>query len=870
MLNVANDVIRHKTAEAQLLRLSQLYSALSQCNRDIARCTSEAELFPQVCRDSVMSGGMKMAWVGLLDEASRQIKPVAAYGDGKDYLVDLDITVNADEARGCGPTGTAIRENQPVWCQDFLNDPCTAPWLGRAAKVGWAASASLPLQRFGKVIGAITLYADQVNAFDEDVRKLLQAMALDISFALDNYAREASRKEAEAALRKSEAFNLAILDSVAAEIAVLDRDGQIIAVNEPWRRFVLENSNDNGGPVTHADFGTGYLLACRVSADGAAEDVLKARDGIRAVLDARLHRFSMEYPCHSPQEQRWFIMSVSPLGVEGGGAVVAHANITERKLAQEALDQSNQRIRDLVDATDGIIWEADAETFVFSFVSRNAERMLGHPVADWLQPGFWASHIHPDDRDQAIGYCVACTGRREDHEFEYRFIAQDGRAVWMADIVKVVAVDGKPRRLRGLMVDITGRKQAEATRASLEAQLRESQKMQAIGTLAGGIAHDFNNILATILGNTELARQDLGNNPGALESLEEIRKAGSRARDLVQQILSFSRRQPTERKLTALCTVVEDCVRLLRATMPARLTLTLHCDAEVPPVLADVTQIQQLLINLVNNATQAMPEGPGHIGVRVDTAMLDTALAHTHPALRALHDKHAGRTVRLVVSDDGPGMEAATLERIFEPFSTTRAVDEGTGLGLSVVHGIVKAHEGAITVQSQPGKGTTFTLYLPAAEVRADAPHPGESTAAPATGPASNAAGGQHILYIDDDESLVFLVQRLLERRGYRISGYTDQREALDALDADPASFDLVVTDYNMPGMSGLDVAREVRKVRADLPVAVASGFIDETLRAQADGAGVRELIFKANAIEEFCDAFVRLAQSVGEVSRTG
>jgi PAS domain S-box-containing protein len=261
--------------------------------------------------------------------------------------------------------------------------------------------------------------------------------------------------------------------------------------------------------------------------------------------------------------------------------------------------------------------------------------------------------------------------------------------------------------------DITARKQAESARSSLEAQLRESQKMQAIGTLAGGIAHDFNNILATILGNTELARQDVTLDPKrALESLEEIKKAGTRARNLVQQILSFSRRQPTERKPVHLALILKELARLLRATLPARVTLDIHCDADVPPVLADATQIEQIVINLSTNAMQAMNGEPGHIAIRLDTQTLDRALAEKLPALHALHEMHAGRVVRLTVQDDGSGMSAVTRDKIFEPFFTTKAVNEGTGLGLSVVHGIVEAHKGAIVVDSEIGKGTTFSLYL--------------------------------------------------------------------------------------------------------------------------------------------------------------
>ena len=206
-------------------------------------------------------------------------------------------------------------------------------------------------------------------------------------------------------------------------------------------------------------------------------------------------------------------------------------------------------------------------------------------------------------------------------------------------------------------------------------------------------------------------------------------------------------------------------------------------------------------------------------------------------------------------------MDAAMLERIFEPFFTTKPVGEGTGLGLSVVHGIVTEHDGVITVESQPGQGATFTFYLPSAK-RAGAPVASDRGVA-ATAAIPDTGGGRHILYLDDDGALVFLIQRLLERSGYRVSTFTDQQAALAALRADPAAVDLVLTDYNMPGLSGLDVARAVRAIRFDLPVAVTSGFIDETLRAQAVDAGVRELIFKADSVEAFCEVVQRLAQKI-------
>ena len=285
-------------------------------------------------------------------------------------------------------------------------------------------------------------------------------------------------------------------------------------------------------------------------------------------------------------------------------------------------------------------------------------------------------------------------------------------------------------------------------------------------------------------------------------------------------------------------------MRLLRTTLPARLSIDYQCAANVPTVLADEAQIEQVMLNLVTNAAQAMQWRPGLVRVRVESVMLDEAAANAHPGLRA------GRHARLTVSDTGPGMDAATRARIFEPFFTTKPRGEGTGLGLSVVHGIVMAHHGAISVQSTPGMGSTFVVHLPASSATVTPQGRASDTTV-------HMGSGQHILYVDDDALLVSLVERLLTRRGYRVSGFDNQEQALAALRADPAGFDLVLTDFNMPGLSGLDVTRTVRTIRPDLPVVIATGYITDELRAQASEAGVRALIFKANAVE-FCEVIQR------------
>ncbi len=526
-------------------------------------------------------------------------------------------------------------------------------------------------------------------------------------------------------------------------------------------------------------------------------------------------------------------------------------DITRQEQTEAALKESEERYRTIVE------WSPVAARIhrdgMVIYVNPAAVRLFGAASAEELVGKSKFDQLHPD----SLALAQERIARTTDAHFDappvvLKYVRKDGKVIHTEVQGRTISYGGQLAVLASIH-DITSRTEAEAVRASLETQLRETQKMVAIGTLAGGIAHEFNNILATILGNVQLAREDAGTEPNVLASLDEISKAGARARDLVQQILSFSRRQPVERTPIDLANVVEETARLLRATLPARVSLEVACAPATPAVLANAAQLEQVLISLATNAMQAIGEASGTIGLRLDSVRVDAA-----------------EKVRLTLTDTGPGMDAAVRARIFEPFFTTKAVNEGTGLGLSVVHGIVHDHEGSIEVESAPGRGATFTILLPAACAEAGAAVPGAARDAPPCGAAApGAAGrGRQILYIDDDQALVSLFKRLLERRGYRVSAYTDQHEALAALRADPAAFDLVVTDYNMPGLSGLDVARAVRAIRPDLPVAVASGFVDEALVGQAAEAGVREVLFKATSVDEYCTAVQRLLDQAGGASR--
>ena len=397
--------------------------------------------------------------------------------------------------------------------------------------------------------------------------------------------------------------------------------------------------------------------------------------------------------------------------------------------------------------------------------------------------------------------------------------------------------------------DLTARKKIEAHRNALESQLRESHKMQAVGTMAGGIAHDFNNIISAILGNVALARQDAGEASPALVSLIEIDKAGRRARDLVRQILTFSRNESPTRIPMQLAAVIDETVNLLKVTLPPMVELKVSLAPDTPSVLADATQVEQALLNLCTNAIQAIGTHRGTVGIELDYKL--TGNSETVERRSGARGPH----VRLTVRDTGSGIDADTMQRVFEPFFTTKPVGQGTGLGLAVVHGIMRTHEGTVDVQSTPGTGSVFTLYFPATQAIT------ESVAAEVPKPPAQHGQGKRVMYVDDDEALVFLIERALTRKGFVVSTFTDPRQAVATLRADPLAYDLVVTDYNMPGYSGVELLREARLIRADLPVALASGYVTPEIEQSARAEGARALIHKPNDVDEMCVTLQQLLQ---------
>ncbi|HWU40262.1 MAG TPA: ATP-binding protein, partial [Candidatus Acidoferrum sp.] len=379
--------------------------------------------------------------------------------------------------------------------------------------------------------------------------------------------------------------------------------------------------------------------------------------------------------------------------------------------------------------------------------------------------------------------------------------------------------------------DITDRKR-------LEAQLRQAQKMEAMGTLAGGIAHDFNNILNAIIGHSELLEEEVPAHSQAWVHLQEVLAAGARAKELVRQILTFSRQSEQERRPVVLQDIVGEAMRLLRASLPTTIEFRQQIEPGRALVFADTTQIHQILLNLCTNAEHAMRERGGLLDIQLKSVEVDEEFAADHPFLRP------GSYVKLMVRDTGHGMTAQVRERIFDPFFTTKQPGEGTGMGLAVVHGIVVGHGGAITVESAPGRGTRFDVYLP----RCDA---AESLEIPLERPLRGQ--NEHILLVDDESSLVRLWTTMLEHLGYQVTPYSNSLQALESFRAAPQSFDLVISDQTMPQLTGEGLAREILRLRPNLPIILCTGFSHTLTEENAKTLGIRAILQKPLGRQELC-----------------
>ncbi len=379
--------------------------------------------------------------------------------------------------------------------------------------------------------------------------------------------------------------------------------------------------------------------------------------------------------------------------------------------------------------------------------------------------------------------------------------------------------------------------------------------MEAIGTLAGGIAHDFNNILAAIIGYTEMSLCNNVTKKQILGNLEHVLNAGLRAKDLIKQILTFSRQSDQELKPIQIQFLLKEAVKMLRASLPATIRIRQNIRAGAATILADPTQIHQVVMNLATNAAHAMHEKGGTLGIDLEEFTFDVRNA------AAIHsDLQAGRYLKLTVGDTGHGIEPAVLHRIFDPFFTTKEPGEGTGMGLAVVHGIVKSHGGVITVESEPREGTTFEIYFPVLESGA------ARTVSDAT-MRDVGKGKGRVLFVDDEEALVLLSGQLLSRLGYDVVTRTSSLEALEAFRANPERFDLVITDQTMPQMTGIELAQEMLQIRPDIPIILCTGFSEAVTPEKAKSIGIREYLMKPLVMRQMADAIASVIAKQGELA---
>jgi len=502
-------------------------------------------------------------------------------------------------------------------------------------------------------------------------------------------------------------------------------------------------------------------------------------------------------------------------------------SIFQRKQAEDALRDSEERFRTALEANPDpfVLYDSDGKVIFFNpaftrVFGWTLEEQLGKKMDQFVPEKNW-----PETR---IMIETVLAGKSVSATETCRY-TKDGKIIPV--IISGAIYHDRQGNPAGSIINL--RDISEQKR--LQSQLQRAQRMEAIGTLAGGIAHDFNNILSAVIGYTEIALKDVEKDSLLQSNLREVLNAGERAKDLVKQILTFSRQAEQELKPVQIKHVAMEALKLLRASLPT--TIEIHQTIESnSAVLADLTQIHQVVMNLCTNASHAMQEEGGRLEVSLADVEIDRDFAARHPGFLP------GLYLQLSVKDTGHGMSPDVLNRIFDPFFTTKEKGEGTGMGLSVVHGIVKSHDGDVVVHSEPGKGTTFNIYFPAIE-KEEIQEIGAVLPLP--------IGNERILFIDDEPTLVHIGKQILERLGYEVEARTSSLEALELFKIKSEKFDLVITDMTMPKMTGDHLAREIIKIRANIPIILCTGYSKKISEGKAEASGVRALVMKPVVAEQ-------------------
>ena len=515
---------------------------------------------------------------------------------------------------------------------------------------------------------------------------------------------------------------------------------------------------------------------------------------------------------------------------------IRQSNVTlEQKVQERTLElkSERQRLGDILYGTNVGTWEWNVQTGETIFNERWAN-IIGYGLNE-LEPvsiQTWIDFTHPDDLKGFNELLEKHFKEEIDYyEYECRMKHKDGHWVWVLDRGRVITLtnDSKPLKISGTRQDITERKQ-------MEAHLQQSQKMESIGTLTGGIAHDFNNIVGIIIGNTELVLDDVPESNPVHSNLEEIKTASLRAAKIVKQLISFSRKTDQKLQPIEIAFVIKDALKFLRSTIPITIDIQQDIQTTDETILADPTQINQIMMNLCINASQAMEQTGGVLKINMENVILDEDSANGYP------DLSMGNYVKITVSDTGPGIAPEIIDRIFEPYFTTKEVGKGSGMGLAVVLGIVKSHDGAITVDSQPGEVTTFSILF---EVVTEKPEVKTETTTELP------KGSETILVVDDEKSIVAVTQQMLGRLGYKVETAMTPQDALDLFSENPEHFDLVITDMTMPQMTGVALSEKLMGIRPDIPIIISTGHSALVDEKRAKELGLAAYVMKPISMRE-------------------
>lgn len=501
--------------------------------------------------------------------------------------------------------------------------------------------------------------------------------------------------------------------------------------------------------------------------------------------------------------------------------------IDKRKQIEEALRNSESKFRNLVELSPIGLALCKMDGQLVS-VNPAYAKIVGHSIDDALKLSFWdvTPESYAEDKKHQMDK-ITKTGRYGPYEKEY--IHKDGHLVPVRLNGMVVNRDGE-KFIWSSVEDITTLKEAEEDIYKLSEQLRQSHKMEAIGTLAGGIAHDFNNLLGIILGYAELIRDNSPDNSSDKNHIEQVLIAGDRAKDLVSHILSFSRKENKKSSPVSIYLLVKEALNLIRSTIPTTIEIKQNIDPQCGNILANPTQIQQVLMNLCTNAAQSMDENGGVLQIELTPTKLTTDDLVTEPDLKP------GPYVRLSVKDNGIGIEEKDIDKIFDPYFTTKEIGKGSGMGLAIVVGIVKSYGGMITVDSKPGKGTTFYVYFPVIDKKA-VKEIKENEDLP--------KGKEKVLVVDDEESIADMTMQRLENLGYQVTSKTNSQEALELFSSQSDSFDIVISDQTMPELTGEELAKKLLEIRPNIPIIICTGYSSKMDEEKAKSIGISAFIMK-------------------------